>query len=119
MEQMWIVCELEESTNIRLSIFERFSVVAVPESWAMLREDGTLVCFWPGVDAELKIRSLKKPKKGEKCAYYKCRILMDGGNLYFFYPTLLRAEIIFQTRQVVLRFPIRNSIKMRKTHFLF
>lgn len=84
MEQLWQVCELEESDNTKLSLYERFSVVGVPESWILLQEDETLLCWWPSVNAESKIRSLHYPKIGEKCSYYKCRILMDGGNPVFF-----------------------------------
>lgn len=86
MEQiMWQVCELEESTDIRLAIFERFSVVSVPELWILLQEDGTLICFWPNVDTAKKIRSLHVPQDDEDCTYYKCRILLDGGNPNFFF----------------------------------
>lgn len=83
MDQKWKVCELEESSNILLTLFERFSVVAVPESWISLLENGTQVCFWPSVDAGRKIRSLHRPKDNEKCSYFKCRILLDGGNPFF------------------------------------
>lgn len=80
MNEQWQVCELEESSNVGLTLFERFSVVAVPEGWILILEDGTLVCFWPRVDPLRKIRSLHYPKDDEKGEYYKCRILLDGGN---------------------------------------
>ncbi len=100
MEQiMWQVCELEESTDIRLAIFERFSVVSVPELWILLQEDGTLICFWPNVDTAKKIRSLHVPQDDEDCTYYKCRILLDGGNPNFFFINFCRhfpsVEFIF------------------------
>lgn len=80
MEEMLQVVELEESANIKLSYFERYSVTAVPESWIILLQDESSLCFWPSVDPESKIRSLHRPEIGEKCKYYKCRILLDGGN---------------------------------------
>lgn len=89
MDQKWQVCELEESNNISLSLFERYSVVSVPEGWISVLADGTMVCFWPSVDTQKKIRSLHRPKADEKGVYYKCRILLDGGNLFspkFFLP---------------------------------
>lgn len=77
MEQLWQVCELEDSC---VSLSEKFSVAAVPEGWILKLVDGSLVCYWPKVNPGQKIRTRYVPKKGDKCSYYKCRLLMSGGN---------------------------------------
>lgn len=85
MDQMWQICELEESRSVKLTRYERFSVTPVPESWIVYLKDGTCLCFWPNFNAESKIRSLHLPEKEEKCKYYKCRVLLDGGNAFFIF----------------------------------
>lgn len=76
MGKKWQVCELEDMAEL---ISERFSVASVPETWIFTQKDGSLICYWPKYNAARKIRSLRAPKEGDKCTYYKCRLLMNGG----------------------------------------
>lgn len=70
------ICELEEIP------FGVFSVSAVPEDWIIKLEDGSLACIWPKENAGPKIRRQQHPDRdGGVWDQYKCRILMDGGNL--------------------------------------
>lgn len=79
MSQQYQVCEIEEPVST-------FSVSAVPENWILQLKDGSYVCIWPKEKAGLKIRRRVPPESdGGKWFRYKCRILLDGGNFFFYF----------------------------------
>lgn len=73
---MRVVVELEESDG-------RFTVSAVCENWIEIINDSTY-CHWPENNAAKKIKLAVDPKSEGNWGLYKCRILMDGGNLLNF-----------------------------------
>lgn len=78
---MWVICEICELEDVDETLFNRFSVSKTPHKWVHVK-NGILHCYWPKYNAAAKIKSCEDALPDNKnWKAYKCRILMNGGEL--------------------------------------
>lgn len=83
-----------------VEFLEDESIASVPKLW-IKKLKHNWVCYWPEKNVEsLRRRIIQPPIKKNSKNFYKCRILLEGGELS---RILLRSVILLKVRNVIFK----------------